>query len=783
MKAPKPGTTVDERFLLEEEVGKGHGATMFRAQDVLLKRHVSLRWLSDSVFQQGVRSHNLLQLQRSRAFVHQNVVTIHDVVCKADLAYLVTDWVDGESLNGHIEANGPMRIQQITRFMGDLRDALDWVHQIAECGRLHPGNLVVSDAGLIVTEPYYLRVADAHDSPWDAFLAPEQKEASWTGGAGADIFAAAMIAGYLLLGRVPTPGVALSKDSERSSPPLDAAFVVATQENPTLRATTLTQLLNAIQELEKEPNAEANQDGDTVEFRSVFAGGKGSGVDNPTGAPALDFTEPEGLEAREPELQESVDSRLHGEPVRRRQDTIELDLNDAAVMIVQDATLNGDGVSHQAPIAYDTIEEKIPGFNADVPAPVELEPTVSAQGNDSNETDNFQMVPDKAIFGESALPSRTIARDEYDTLEAESGRHVPSDSSRPFVSPETQAFQRPDVVGKATSKEERGSMGTVTILLLILAAGIAIYAGLEKKQKPANGRMERPERASQARQTNQIPKPTGQDVDAQRTADSEVPAGPNDTSNGELGDVNQAAKSDASVEPSQPDASIRVDGASEESSDSQNSLNDGGQVESSDTADPKSRQTDANEGAVELPPATDRKQFTCNAFDMALVTKRGSLKQEDGTSLRIIAKAYCVDKYEYPGKGATPHTNVSLSQAKQGCKARGRRLCTASEWRGACGGRYPYRGPYEPGRCNAMVEVGNARPIAAAGTFSRCKSGWGTYDMVGNVAEWTSAGNIHGGSYQLDGEEANCNRKRTRLDPSPKVGYRCCADAKRKDLQ
>ena len=49
MKAPKPGTTVDERFLLEEEVGKGHGATMFRAQDVLLKRHVSLRWLSESV--------------------------------------------------------------------------------------------------------------------------------------------------------------------------------------------------------------------------------------------------------------------------------------------------------------------------------------------------------------------------------------------------------------------------------------------------------------------------------------------------------------------------------------------------------------------------------------------------------------------------------------------------------------------------------------------------------------------------------------------------------------
>jgi len=159
------------------------------------------------------------------------------------------------------------------------------------------------------------------------------------------------------------------------------------------------------------------------------------------------------------------------------------------------------------------------------------------------------------------------------------------------------------------------------------------------------------------------------------------------------------------------------------------------------------------------------------------------VSQADGSSTKIISKAYCVDKYEYPGKGAIPHTNVSLAQARQGCNARGRRLCTASEWRGACGARYPYRGAYEPGRCNAMVELGSVRPITPAGTFPRCKSGWGTYDMVGNVAEWTSAGNIHGGSYQLDGEEASCNRKRTRLDPSPKVGYRCCADAKRKDLK
>jgi formylglycine-generating enzyme required for sulfatase activity len=148
-----------------------------------------------------------------------------------------------------------------------------------------------------------------------------------------------------------------------------------------------------------------------------------------------------------------------------------------------------------------------------------------------------------------------------------------------------------------------------------------------------------------------------------------------------------------------------------------------------------------------------------------------------------VVKAFCVEKYEYPGSGSMPHTNVALAQAEQACRGRGRRLCTAREWRGACGGKYPYRGPYDSSRCNTVGEDGMGRPVTPTGSYTRCRSGWGTYDMVGNVAEWTRGGFVHGGSAQRDGRSATCNRKARRIGASPKVGFRCCADAKRRDIQ
>ena len=143
---------------------------------------------------------------------------------------------------------------------------------------------------------------------------------------------------------------------------------------------------------------------------------------------------------------------------------------------------------------------------------------------------------------------------------------------------------------------------------------------------------------------------------------------------------------------------------------------------------------------------------------------------------------YCIERYEYPGGGRAPRVGVSLGAAKAACRMRRRQLCSRREWRRACGGKYPYGRTYDPARCNTVGSDGMPRPKVASGSKKRCRGG-GLYDMVGNVAEWSSEGYVNGGSAYKDGASATCFRSSKRSGGSPYVGFRCCADPKPKEAE
>ena len=144
-------------------------------------------------------------------------------------------------------------------------------------------------------------------------------------------------------------------------------------------------------------------------------------------------------------------------------------------------------------------------------------------------------------------------------------------------------------------------------------------------------------------------------------------------------------------------------------------------------------------------------------------------------------KAYCVDRYEYPGrKGARPTVSVNFNTAKSMCGRAGKRLCADKEWRRACGGAFPYGRRFDANRCNTEDDDGEERSLSAAGAFRRCKSGWGAYDMSGNVAEWTADQTVRGGDYAASDEDAACSAGGRRGAGSSRssIGFRCCADLK-----
>lgn len=146
---------------------------------------------------------------------------------------------------------------------------------------------------------------------------------------------------------------------------------------------------------------------------------------------------------------------------------------------------------------------------------------------------------------------------------------------------------------------------------------------------------------------------------------------------------------------------------------------------------------------------------------------------------------FCIDAFEYPNKkGVAPTVAVAFADAKRLCESQNKRLCSESEWEKACkgpgGAKWPFGANFDADSCNTEDDSGEARSLAPAGRFGKCRSGYGSFDMAGNVAEWTAERIIKGGSFASGDYAVRCSARKNgaAFNKSSEVGFRCCADMK-----
>jgi formylglycine-generating enzyme required for sulfatase activity len=172
---------------------------------------------------------------------------------------------------------------------------------------------------------------------------------------------------------------------------------------------------------------------------------------------------------------------------------------------------------------------------------------------------------------------------------------------------------------------------------------------------------------------------------------------------------------------------------------------------------------------------------------------RDDLRNFGDRSLATVeVKPYCIDQFEFPNTpGKLPKVAAAFAEADATCKNAGKRLCTEDEWEKACKGpavqRFPYGASFDPNACNTQDARDNPRQMAVVGSFGKCRSGYGVWDMSGNAAEWTATAfdagpekAVKGGHSARPGFDDRCASRR-KLQPGQhdiKVGFRCCADAR-----
>lgn len=152
--------------------------------------------------------------------------------------------------------------------------------------------------------------------------------------------------------------------------------------------------------------------------------------------------------------------------------------------------------------------------------------------------------------------------------------------------------------------------------------------------------------------------------------------------------------------------------------------------------------------------------------DMVLIPKgeftMGSSEHADETRHQVVLDAYLIDKFEasnarykefmratgHPApaywddprlsKPEQPVVGVSWTDANAFCKWDGKRLPTEAEWEKAAKGpegdnHYPWGHHLDPKRANYGQNVGRTMPVDS---YPEGVSGYGVYNMAGNVFEW-----------------------------------------------
>src|SRR3984957_8780955 len=138
-----------ENYDIVRKLGAGGSGVAFLANDTLLQRPVVLKILrTGPMSAQQMRTSMLREARLASAIEHPNVCAIYEVGEAAKEAYIVMQYVPGQSL-ARLILNGPASLQLVLSVGIQVADGLQAAHSLGIFHRdLKPQNVMLTDGGL-----------------------------------------------------------------------------------------------------------------------------------------------------------------------------------------------------------------------------------------------------------------------------------------------------------------------------------------------------------------------------------------------------------------------------------------------------------------------------------------------------------------------------------------------------------------------------------------------------------------------------------------------------------
>jgi len=199
------------KYQIEEHIGAGANADVYRAADSALKRTVALKVLKPALIADEEAFERFTQeAQVLASLVHPHIAWVWDMGEAEGRYFIAMRYVNGRSLDRLLEESGPLALEEALRITGQVAEALKFAHEKKLVHRdVKPQNILISqEEGAVLTDFGLVKAMESSGMTrtgshlgTPAYMAPELWEGEEASPA-SDQYALACVLVEMLTGKV-----------------------------------------------------------------------------------------------------------------------------------------------------------------------------------------------------------------------------------------------------------------------------------------------------------------------------------------------------------------------------------------------------------------------------------------------------------------------------------------------------------------------------------------------------------------------------------------------------
>ena len=205
------------RYAIERELGEGGMATVYLADDLKHERKVAVKVLKPELAAVVGAERFVAEIKTTANLKHPHILPLFDSGEADSFLFYVMPYLEGETLQGRIDREKQLPVDEAVRIATAVANALDHAHRHNVIHRdIKPANILLQDGEPVIADfGIALAVGAAGGSrltetglsvgtPW--YMSPEQATGDQPIGASTDTYALGSVLYEMLVGEPPYPG-------------------------------------------------------------------------------------------------------------------------------------------------------------------------------------------------------------------------------------------------------------------------------------------------------------------------------------------------------------------------------------------------------------------------------------------------------------------------------------------------------------------------------------------------------------------------------------------------